>query len=115
MSHHQNLSFKKVAVITLPCVQGCIGATHPTEVKPGSIPSSDSEASATNVTAISRPSNNLALILSSLINFLSLLSNSFPVPVTLPLTSPPVIFKRISSGEESLADHVPCACSWRSE
>src|SRR5581483_3495013 len=114
-SLHQNLNLRKM-VATLPGGHGCIGAMHSPETRFGSDPFwGSSGASAINLTTISRASNSLPLIVSSLIDFLSLLSTSFPVPVTLPLSSPPVIFKRISSGEESLADHVPSACSRRSE
>ena len=60
-----------------------------------------------NVTDISWPSDDFALIVSSLIDFLSLVSNSFPDPINSPLSAPPVIFRKISSGEEALAFHVP--------
>src|SRR6185369_17274127 len=42
---------------------------------------------------------------------LSLLSNSFPDPIISPLTTPPVMFRRISSGEDLLAFQVPSACN----
>lgn len=66
-----------------------------------------SEASAMNVTVTSWPSDNFTLIVSSLNDFLSLVSNSFPDPVISPLRTPPVIFRIISSGEEALSFHVP--------
>ena len=66
-----------------------------------------SAASATNVTVTSWPSDNFTFIVSSLKDFLSLVSNSFPDPVISPLRTPPVIFQKNLFGRGGT--RLPCS------